>query len=80
MGLAACFATSIHPVTQTLGLPRRNSDAFDVYEWLWYHGGTYQVSQGKADAYSVEGDNAELRHYLARLARRSRYFHVARKL
>lgn len=29
---------------------------------------------GKADTYSVEGDNAEFRHYLARLARKSRCF------
>jgi insertion element IS1 protein InsB len=50
------------------------SDAFDVYERLWYHWGVYEVSQGKTDTYSVEGDNAELRHYLARLARRSRCF------
>ena len=28
----------------------------------------------KSETYSVEGDNAELRHYLARLARRSRCF------
>jgi hypothetical protein len=28
----------------------------------------------KSETYRVEGDNAELRHYLARLARRSRYF------
>jgi insertion element IS1 protein InsB len=50
------------------------SDAFDAYPLLWYHRGAYEVSQGKADTYSVEGDNAELRHYLARLARRSRCF------
>ena len=50
------------------------SDAFDAYERLWYHWGVYEVSQGKADTYSVEADNAELRHYLARLARRSRCF------
>jgi len=53
---------------------RYYSDAFDAYDRLWYHGGVYEVSQGKADTYSVEGDNAELRHYLARLARRSRCF------
>jgi insertion element IS1 protein InsB len=53
---------------------RYYSDAFDVYERLWYHWGVYEVSQGKTDTYSVEGDNAELRHYLARLARRSRCF------
>src|SRR5437870_11444749 len=28
----------------------------------------------KSETYSVEADNAELRHYLARLARRSRCF------
>ena len=50
------------------------SDAFDAYDRLWYHGGRYEVSVGKTDTYSVEGNNAELRHYLARLARRSRCF------
>jgi len=53
---------------------RYYSDAFDAYDRLWYHWGVYEVSQGKNDTYSVEGDNAELRHYLARLARRSRCF------
>jgi IS1 family transposase len=50
------------------------SDAFDVYASLWYHWGRYAVSEGKTDTYSVEGNNAELRHYLARLARSSRCF------
>lgn len=50
------------------------SDGFDAYQWLWYHFGRYEVSEGKTDTYSVEADNAELRHYLARLARRSRCF------
>ena len=50
------------------------SDALDVYASLWYHWGRYAVSEGKADTYSVEGNNAELRHYLARLARASRCF------
>lgn len=53
---------------------RYYSDAFDVYDRLWYHWGVYEVSQGKTDTYSVEADNAELRHYLARLGRRSRCF------
>ena len=48
------------------------SDAFEAYDHLWYHWGVYEVSQGEADTYSVEADNAELRHYLARLVRRSR--------
>jgi len=49
-------------------------DALDVYATLWYHWGRYAISEGKADTYSVEGNNAELRHYLARLARSSRCF------
>jgi len=50
------------------------SDAFDVYASLWFHFGRYEVSQGKTETYSVEADNAEFRHYLARLARSSRCF------
>ena len=50
------------------------SDEFDAYGRLWDHFGRYEVSVGKNDTYSVEGNNAELRHYLARLARRSRCF------
>jgi IS1 family transposase len=50
------------------------SDGFDAYSRLWYHFGRYEVSEGKNDTYSVEGDNAELRHYLARLAPKSRCF------
>ena len=50
------------------------SDGFDAYACLWYHYGRHEVSQGKNDTYSVEGDNAELRHYLAPLARKSRCF------
>ena len=50
------------------------SDAYDSYSQLWYYGGHYEVSEGKRDTFSVEGDNSELRHYLARLARSSRCF------
>jgi len=50
------------------------SEGFEAYSRLWYHFGRYEVSEGKNDTYSVEGDNAELRHYLARLARKSRCF------
>lgn len=50
------------------------SDGFDAYQWLWYHFGRYETSIGKNDTYSVEANNAELRHYLARLARKSRCF------
>ena len=50
------------------------SDGFDAYRWLWYHYGRFEVAKGKSETYSVEADNAELRHYLARLARRTRCF------
>jgi len=50
------------------------SNAFDTNAGLWYHLGRYEVSNGKTDTYLVEGDNSELRHYLARLARKSRCF------
>lgn len=50
------------------------SDGFDAHSHLWSHFGRYEVSEGKRDAYSVEAENAELRHYLVRLARKSRCF------
>ena len=50
------------------------SDGWEAYASLWYHFGRYAISEGKTDTYSVEGDNAELRHYLARLAPSSRCF------
>lgn len=50
------------------------SDGWEAYASLWYHLGRYEVSQGKTDTYSVEAVNAELRPYLARLARASRCF------
>jgi IS1 family transposase len=50
------------------------SDAFPTYARLVYYPGHHAVAPGKSQTYSVEADNAELRHYLARLARRSRCF------
>lgn len=50
------------------------SDALEVYDHLWYHFGRCAVSKGKADTWSVEGGDAELRHDLARLARALRCF------
>ena len=49
------------------------SDGFPTYAQLLYPG-THTVAEGKSQTYSVEGDNAELRHYLARLGRRSLCF------
>ena len=60
------------------------SDGFSVYPALMYKDsrgprgervpGLHAVAPGKSQTFSVEGDNAELRHYLARLGRRSRCF------
>ena len=49
------------------------SDAFNTYrELCWW--GEHRAMYDKSETYSVEGVNADLRHYLARLARRSRCF------
>jgi IS1 family transposase len=49
------------------------SDANSVYQDLSYSGTNFLMPD-KSQTYSVEGVNAELRHYLARLVRRSRCF------
>jgi insertion element IS1 protein InsB len=50
------------------------SDLFATYRTLIFTPGRYTAMPDKSETYRVEGDNAELRHYLARLARRSRCF------
>jgi IS1 family transposase len=50
------------------------SDAFPSWEAVVYLQGEHVTVIDKSQTYSVEGDNAELRHYLARLARKSRCF------
>ncbi len=50
------------------------SDGLETYQTLLYATGEHQVAPGKSQTYSVEGDNADLRHYLARLHRKSRCF------
>ena len=47
---------------------------YEVYRTLLYQQGEHQVAPGKTETYSVEGDNADLRHSLARLGRKSRCF------
>jgi len=49
------------------------SDAFPVYDTLYY-GAPYELRPDKLETYSVEAVNADLRHYLKRLARKSRCF------
>ena len=50
------------------------SDAFATYTRLVYYPGRHEAFSDKSQTYSVEADNAELRHYLARLVRKSRCF------
>ena len=52
---------------------RYYSDEFNTYGTLVYYPGRHQYAD-KSETYSVEADNAELRHYLARLGRKSRCF------
>jgi insertion element IS1 protein InsB len=60
--------------TGVLGPSRYFSDGYEVYRTLLYRQGQHAVAPGKSETYSVEGDNADLRHYLARLGRKSRCF------
>jgi len=50
------------------------SDQFSTYATLIYYPGKHESLPDKTQTYSVEADNAELRHYLARLERKSRCF------
>ena len=50
------------------------SDALAAYQHLAFDFGIHFPLTDKSQTYSVEADNAELRHYLARLARKSRCF------
>ena len=50
-----------------------HSDAFPAWGASWYPG-QYEAHGDKSQTFSVEGNNAELRHYLARLARKNRCF------
>ena len=50
------------------------SDGFLAYRDLVYGPAHYQALPDKSETYSVEGGNADLRHYLARLGRKSRCF------
>src|SRR5437879_12598201 len=59
--------------------PSPQATRYISYAFVWYarqvyDPGQYQAMHGKSQTYSVEADNAELRHYLARLARKSRCF------
>lgn len=50
------------------------SDLLSTYQSLLYTSGTHTPMPDKSQTFRVEGVNAELRHYLARLRRRTRCF------
>lgn len=50
------------------------SDDHQGYKTVLYSPAIHHPMQDKSQTYSVEGSNADLRHYLARLRRRSRCF------
>ncbi len=55
------------------------TDGLAIYPELIYpEGGEYVLSEGKAETYTIESMNANLRTYLGRLRRKSRCF--SRKL
>ena len=51
-----------------------SSDQLPADTNLVYYPGQHEALPNKSQTYSVAGDNAELRHYLARLVRKSRCF------
>ncbi len=55
------------------------SDLHSGYQTVLYWPAIHYPMPDKSETYSVEGDNAELRHYLARLARKSRCFSQCEK-
>ena len=50
------------------------SDDYQGYKTVLYWPAIHYPMNDKSETYSVEGANADLRHYLARLRRRSRCF------
>ena len=50
------------------------SDGFSTYQALVYGEAADMSMRDKSQTYTVEGGNADLRHYLARLVRQSRCF------
>ena len=50
------------------------SDEYQGYKTVLYWPAIHHPMQDKSETFSVEGANADLRHYLARLRRKSRCF------
>ena len=58
---------------RALGAKQYYSDAFPGYDSLYYVA-PFELRTDKRETYSVEAVNADLRHYMKRLARKSRCF------
>ena len=50
------------------------SDDYEAYKTVLYWHAIHHLMKDKSQTYTVEGTNADLRHYLTRLRRRSRCF------
>ena len=50
------------------------SDDYEAYKTVLYWPAIHHLMKDKNETYSADGTNADLRHYLARLCRRSRCF------
>ena len=61
-------------LAQTVPGKRYDSDGQEGYRGVVYWPAERRALLDKSETYAVEGDNAQLRPYLARLARRSRCF------
>ena len=61
-------------IDQSPGAHRYYSDLMASYKKVVYYPGKHTPMPNKSETYRVEGVNAELRHYLSRLKRRSRCF------
>ena len=62
-------------IDRAWGAKHYYSDNFSTYATLVYpEGATYHAMLDKSQTYTVESVNADLRHFLARLARHSRCF------
>lgn len=69
---AATLQYAVEPLPQA---KRYFSDGLRSYQQVtWPEPGEHEVSVGKNDTYTIEGMNAQLRHYLARLRRKTRCF------
>ena len=67
---------TLQPVIDQVPRPCRQfySGGLNTYPTLLYYEGKHEALPDKSQTYSVEGSNAEIRHYLGRLHRRSRCF------